>query len=311
MNRANLGHTDLHVSPIGLGTVQLGMPYGYNNQPPPPDDEAIQLIRHAIDLGINYIDTAPTYGHSEFLVGRACADLPHPPIIATKLSIRNTQDGQLLTAQPLRDTIEQSLHNSLRLLGLEVLDLVQLHSLETHFSTPELLHILSDCKDRGLVRFWGVTTYGEEAPLDALNYPEHFSSLQIPYSVLDRRMETKVLPRAKEQQTGVVLRSIFLQGILSHRLHALPCHLLPLQTIAAPIAQLALEAGIELGELALRFAAFSPYVHSAIFGTANITELTDNIRAIEAGPLPQDLTDALRAIKIADPTMLDPSNWQR
>lgn len=310
MQYANLGRTNLRLSALGLGTVQLGMAYGWDHQPPPPDHCAIGLIRRALDLGINYIDTASAYGRSESLVGRACAGLSCRPVVATKLSIRDSDSAQLLTGQALRQSVEQALCQSLQTLGVEVLELVQLHSLDTRFATPELLDLLAQYCQRGWVRYWGITTYGEDAPLDALDHPELICALQIPYSAIDRRMERKVLPRAQEQGTGVVLRSIFLQGVLSHRLDSLPAALADLAPLAAPLLRLARDAGMELTELALRFAAFAPGAHSAIFGTTSVSELEANIRAVEAGPLPPDLVAAMHAIAVANSTLLNPSNWR-
>ena len=310
MQYANLGRTNLRLSALGLGTVQLGMAYGWDQQPPPPDHRAIGLIRRALDLGINYIDTAAAYGRSESLVGRACAGRTRRPVIATKLSIRDPSSTRLLIGQALRQSVEQALHQSLQTLGAEVLDLVQLHSLDARFATPELLDLLAHYCQRGWVRYWGVTTYGEEAPLDALDHPELICSLQIPYSALDRQMERKVFPRARAQGTGIVLRSIFLQGVLSHRLDSLPASLASLSPLAAPLLRLARDAGMELAELALRFAAFAPGAHSTIFGTTSVSELEANIRAVEAGPLPPDLVAAVCAIAVADSTLLNPGNWR-
>ena len=310
MQYAKLGRTNLRLSVLGLGTVQLGLAYGWDQQPPPPDDRVIGLIRRALELGINYIDTAAEYGRSESLVGRACAGLTRPPVIATKLSIRDADSGQLLTGQSLRQSVEQSLSQSLQALDVDVLELVQLHSLDTRFATPELLDLLAQYCQRGWVRYWGVTTYGEEAPLDALEHPELICSLQIPYSALDRRMERKVLPRAQAQGTGIILRSIFLQGVLSHRLDSLPTALDGLSPLTAPLLRLAQDAGMDLSELALRFAAFAPGTHSAIFGTTSIPELEANIRAVEAGPLSPDLAAAVREIEVEDSTLLNPGNWR-
>ena len=105
-------------------------------------------------------------------MGRACAGLTCQPLIATKLSIRDADNAGLLTGQALRQSVEQSLRQSLQRLGVDVLELVQLHSLDTRFATPELLELLAQYNQRGWVRYWGVTTYGEEAPLDALDHPE-------------------------------------------------------------------------------------------------------------------------------------------
>ena len=310
MQYANLGRTNLRLSALGLGTVQLGMAYGWDQQPPPPDHRAIGLIRRALDLGVNYIDTAAAYGRSESLVGRACAGRTRRPVIATKLSIRDPSNTRLLTGQALRQSVEQALHQSLQTLGVDGLDLVQLHSLDARFATPELLDLLAHYCQRGWVRYWGVTTYGEEAPLNALDHPELISALQIPYSALDRQMERKVFPRARAQGTGIVLRSIFLQGVLSHRLDSLPASLASLSPLAAPLLRLARDAGMELAELALRFAAFAPGAHSTIFGTTSVSELEANIRAGEAGPLLPDLVAAVRAIAVADSTLLNPGNWR-
>ena len=215
-----------------------------------------------------------------------------------------------MTGQALRQSVEQSLSQSLQKLGVDVLELVQLHSLDTRFATPELLELLAQYNQRGWVRYWGVTTYGEEAPLDALEHPELICSLQIPYSALDRRMERTVIPRAQAQGTGVILRSIFLQGVLSHRLDSLPTTLDGLSPLAAPLLRLAQDAGMDLAELALRFAAFASGAHSAIFGTTSVSELEANIRAVEAGPLPPDIVAAVRAIEVEDSTLLNPGNWR-
>ncbi len=310
MQYANLGRTNLRLSALGLGTVQLGMAYSWGQQPPPPENRAISLIRRALELGINYIDTAAAYGRSESLVRRACSGLRCRPVIATKLSIRRTDSAQLLTGPALRQSVEQSLRQSLQTLGVDVLELVQLHSLDTRFATPELLDLLAQYCQRGWVRYWGVTTYGQEAPLDALAHPELIYALQIPYSALDRRMERQVIPRAQAQGTGVVLRSIFLQGVLSHRLASLPAALAGLPPLAAPLLRLAEDAGMDLAELALRFAVFASGAHSAIFGTTSTAELEANIRAVEAGPLSPDLVAAVRTIEVADSTLLNPGNWR-
>ena len=120
-------------------------------------------------------------------------------------------------------------------------------------------------------------------------------------------MERKVIPRAQAQGTGVILRSIFLQGILSHRLDSLPTALADLSPLAAPLLRLAQDAGMDLAELALRFAAFASGAHSTIFGTTSVSELEANIRAVEAGPLPPDLVAAVRAIEVADSALLNPA----
>ena len=194
MIRSALGDKSLQVSRLGLGTVQLGMAYGYDKQTPPPEDEAIRIIRQALDMGINFIDTAPAYGHSEYLVGKACTDLAERPVIATKISIRDPGSGCFLSGQALRDSIEYSLSSSLRQLKLDALDLVQIHSLATRFITSELLNILADYRKRGLVRFWARRLMAKEPLLLRSNTPNILLLCKYPTMFLTVRWNLACYP---------------------------------------------------------------------------------------------------------------------
>ena len=81
----------------------------------------------------------------------------------------------------MRQHLEASITNSLKLLNLECLEVLQIHSVEDNFATEELLELTADFRKRGLVRYWGVTTYGETAPMEVLAWPEHFQILQVIY----------------------------------------------------------------------------------------------------------------------------------
>ena len=113
LEHRRLGATDLHVSPIGLGTVQIGMPYGIGKPAPPPDEKCISLLHRACEAGINYIDTAAGYGRSEELVGKAFARFTPKPVVATKVTLRkNQQDPENLRGAFLRKHIEESVLRS-------------------------------------------------------------------------------------------------------------------------------------------------------------------------------------------------------
>jgi aryl-alcohol dehydrogenase-like predicted oxidoreductase len=299
-----LGSTDLRVSGIGMGTVQLGMPYGLGKLDPPPQDEAIGLLRAAFERGVTYIDTAPGYGYSESLVGKAFGDMAEKPMIATKVNLPE----ETVTAG-LEEQLEISLRNSLRELRLEHLELVQLHSIIGTFVNDELLRALENLQAKGLVKYWGVTTYGTEAPLDAQRFPECFRVLQVPYNMLDRSLDTVLFPQLEAHGMGLVLRSVFLQGVLSERYLALDSQLAPLKEAAQQLADLAKKSGMTLAQMALRFAAYSAAVHTTLFGTTMRTELEANCRIFEMGPLPEDLLSAIRAIEVTDRDLLNPGNW--
>ena len=132
-----LGSSGLTVSTLSLGTVALGIPYGFipdapetgtaEQEPPPSLSESIQLIHKAIDSGINFIDTARGYGRSEEVLGQALHDRRHKVILATKVSGYDAQ-GQLLRGEAIRHHMEASLATSLRLLRTDYVDLLMLHS---------------------------------------------------------------------------------------------------------------------------------------------------------------------------------------
>jgi aryl-alcohol dehydrogenase-like predicted oxidoreductase len=309
MERRRLGSTDLWVTPLALGTVELGMPYGLGLPAPPDDDTCIGFLRQAIDGGIGLLDTAAAYGRSEELIGRALAGSGPRPVIATKVSLRAAGGATPLTGSALVTHVEASVSRSLRLLGLDSLDLLQLHSAEEACVTDGLLALMDDLTRRGWVRYWGVSTYGQAAPLEALGYPGYFRALQVAYSLLDRRLDDRVLPACGRLGVGVIFRSVLLQGVLSDRWRQLPPHLAPLQTAAQAAAALAQQSGMTLAELAVRFALHHPHAHTVLFGSTSPAELAANLKAAAAGPLPADVVTAIQRIVVSDTDLLHPGNW--
>lgn len=304
----SLGSTDLQVSHIGLGTVQLGTTYGFNSPPPPSVSDAIGLIHTALDCGINYIDTASTYGQSEEVVGKACSSSAgSSAVICTKVTLPNSVKQNNID---LIKHLEVQLDRSRHLLRRDELELVKLHSQLKAFVNPTLLDAMEHFKTLGWVRHWGVTTYGLEAPLDAVQFPEHFAALQVAYNALDRRLENDLFPLAKKQNMGLVIRSVFLQGILADRFVELPEHLTPLRVAADNLRSLARESGQSLASLAFRFAVFHSDINTAIFGTTSEKELRDNMEFYLQGPLDDDLIAAIRRVELSAPDLLNPANWR-
>ena len=308
MDTTTLGATGLSVSILGLGTVELGMPYGLGKAPPPDDDACIRLLHHAVDRGVGYIDTAAAYGRSEELIGRAFRGR-HLPVIATKVTLRDT-DGTPWTGHRMTTEVRASIDRSRRLLGTETLDLVQLHNAEALvIGDSDLSGVMDAHLQAGDVRHWGASTYGELAPMAAIDWAPPLRTLQVPYSVLDRTLEKKVIPACARAGVGLVLRSVFLQGVLSERRHTLPEHLRELREAAHAVAQIASGLGASLPVVALRFALYEAGAQVTLVGTANATELDANIDATLAGPLPRDVVAALREIEVADKKLLNPGTW--
>jgi aryl-alcohol dehydrogenase-like predicted oxidoreductase len=309
MELHSLGTTDLQVSSLGLGTVQIGMPYGIGQPAPPSDRDCIHLLQEAFSRGIHFFDTAAAYGRSEELVGRAFSGGSQRPTIATKATIVHPQTSAPLRGQSLKKHLEESVRRSLERLKCEALDLLQIHNTEPNWLQEDLFEKLGDLVDRGLVRNWGASTYDIEAPLAVLARGRTCCSLQVAYSLLDRRLEREVLPTCQEMGMGTIFRSVFLQGVLSDRLHQLPSHLNPLREAAIEAEKLAEGMGISLPELAFRYVAHSPFGDVTLFGTTSSEELQENLAAFSAGPLPADVIRNIAAIEVADQRLLSPANW--
>ena len=309
MELRQLGDTEIRLSPLGLGTVEIGIPYGIGKPAPPPDEECIALLHRAVERGINYIDTASGYGRSEEIVGKAFSDFDVPPVIATKVYLRAPNQSPPPTGDSLRTYVEESVQLSLKKLCTESLDVLQLHNALDEDLTSDVLEIMVDLQDRGLVKHLGATTYGEDAPVRVLELSDHFRILQIAYNVLDRRLEERIFPLAKKSRVGLVVRSVFLQGALSDRATTLPADLADLRNAVARVREIAAAAGISLTALALRYVAFNHDTYITLFGTTSFDELDANIAAYEQGPLPADVLEALNSIGQLDEYYLDAGNW--
>lgn len=304
-----LGSTDLRASRLGLGTVELGMPYGIGLPQPPADADCIALLHRACEAGVTFIDTAAAYGRSEELVGRAFGRRHDRPAIATKVATQPAGAPDPLRGPALRRHLEASVASSLARLQLEQLDLLQFHNLAPCQLAEDLFGAMESLCTRGWVRYWGASTYGPEAPLAVTTQAPRFAALQVAYSLLDRTLEERVLPACRAAGMGTIFRSVLLKGVLSERYKELPAHLAPLQRAAAAAAALANAAGMSLTEMALRFAVHSPWADVVLFGTAAIEELQSNLRAAAAGPLPDDLIAAVRRLQVDEPHLLNPATW--
>ena len=307
MQTRTLGSTDLRVSALGLGTVELGIPYGIGRPPPPDDRLCLRLLHRARDQGVTYIDTAPAYGRSEELVGRAFPG-GRDVVVATKVSLRD-DSGALLAPQLLSRAIGDSVDRSRRRLSVETLDLLQIHNLGEGELSEALLAAMAEQVEAGRVRHWGVSTYGRLAPREALRHRRSIDALQVAYSILDRTLEEEILPRCREQDVGLVVRSVFLQGVLSARRRDLGPRLEPLRRAADAAGRVADGLGIGLPGLALRFALHESRAHVTLVGTAHPDELDANLRALEAGPLSSDTVAQLRRIHVEDESLLNPGTW--
>ena len=215
-----LGNSDLELTPIGFGAWAIGggdWQYGWGAQ---DDNDSIAAIHRALDLGINWIDTAAVYGlgHSEEVVGRAVKSSPHKPYIFTKCSMRWHADRSVynsLKAASLAEEVE----GSLRRLQVEAIDLYQIHWPNPDGEIEEGWEALSRMREQGKLRWIGVSNFNVEQMKRAMKIAP-ITSLQPPYSMLRPAIEAEILPFVQANGIGVINYSPMLSGMLTGKMTA-------------------------------------------------------------------------------------------
>lgn len=227
MQTRRLGDSDMHITPIGFGAWAIGgggWAFAWGSQ---DDRDSIAAIREALDLGINWIDTAAVYGlgHSEEVAAKALEGVAKRPFVFTKCGRvwdENRQIGKRLKAASIRKECE----DSLRRLKVDVIDLYQMHWPEPEEDIEEGWREMNRLKDDGKVRWIGVSNFSAEQMARVAKLGP-ITSLQPPYSLIRREVEESVLPHCLANNIGVIAYSPMASGLLTgamtrERIAALP-----------------------------------------------------------------------------------------
>jgi aryl-alcohol dehydrogenase-like predicted oxidoreductase len=290
MIKRMLGNTGLEVPILGLGAGEIG---DWKIEGPKVDE----FLNTAVDLGITLLDTARSYGASEERIGRYLRYRRKDFLISTKVGygIEGILDWTY-------DAVRAGINEALIKLQSEYIDIVHLHScpLET-LQQGDVIAALQDAVNEGKVR---VAAYsGENDELDFAVTSRRFGSVQTSINICDQRVIGRVLPYTIQNGIGVIAKR--------------PIANAPWRFSEAPARKDVEEywwrwktmkldpGGLDWTELSLRFAAYTPGVHSCIAGTANLDHLLSNVAMIEKGPLRADLYNTIRAAFAAN----DPGWW--
>ncbi|MFL5338710.1 MAG: aldo/keto reductase [Gemmataceae bacterium] len=298
MQTRQLGNSDLHITPIGFGSWAVGggdWAFAWGAQ---DDRDSVAAIREALDLGVNWIDTAPVYGlgHSEEVVGRALQGLAERPYVFTKCERvwdEKRQIGKSLKA----DSIRRECEASLRRLKLERIDLYQMHWPEPDEDVEEGWATMAKLKDEGKVRWIGVSNFTVEH-LERAAKIAPVTSLQPPYSLVRREIEAAVLPYCVQHGIGVLAYSPMASGLLTgamtrQRIAALPADdwrkeknrqfQEPLLTrnleLVELLKEIAAKDGRTPGEIAIAWVLREPGVTAAIVGSRKPGQLRQLVGA--------------------------------
>jgi aryl-alcohol dehydrogenase-like predicted oxidoreductase len=215
-----LGNSDLHLTAIGFGAWAIGGGNWDFAWGPQDDDESVRAIHQALDEGINWIDTAAIYGlgHSEEVVARAVKSSTHKPLILTKCSMRWDAERKIYRSLKAASVAEE-LENSLRRLGVEAIDLYQVHWPNPEEEIEEGWAELARLQKAGKIRWIGVSNFNV-AQMRRAQAIAPITSLQPPYSMLRPAIESEILPYCLENGIGVINYSPMVSGLLTGRMSA-------------------------------------------------------------------------------------------
>jgi len=309
MRYRELGRTGWKVSEISFGAWAIGSMWGRVD-----DNESLAALHRAIDLGVNFIDTADVYGmgHSERLIAQLRKERRETIYVATKAGRRlspHTADGY--NGQNLKRFIEDSLRN----LETDCLDLVQLHCPPTEvYYRPEVFGALDDLAKEGKIRYYGVSVKSPEEALKAMGFPG-VQSIQIIFNMFRTRPAELFFPEAQRRRVGILARVPLASGLLTGKMTAQTAFEpddhrnfnrhgasfdvgetfsgVDLETGLAAVEELRelVPAGATLAQLALRWILMFEAVTCAIPGAKRPSQAEDNARASDLPPL----TDAQMA----------------
>ena len=215
LKTAALGQTGLEITRVGFGAWAIGgggYDWGWGSQ---DDEDSIAAIHHAVERGVNWIDTAAQYGfgHSEEVVGRALAGLERRPYVFTKGG--QPEGPERTTIQTLRrDSLLREVEGSLERLGVEAIDLYQIHWPIPDEEIEEGWSTFAELKEQGLVRHIGVSNF-DVKQLQRAQAIAPVETLQPQYSLIDRVVEDETLPFAEREGIGVIVYSPMASGLLS------------------------------------------------------------------------------------------------
>ncbi|ELY46390.1 aldo/keto reductase [Natronorubrum tibetense] len=299
MEYTTLGSTGMSVSRIGLGCMSFGSGRDWMLD----REESTELIERAIDLGINFFDTANVYstGESEEILGDALAGYDRDSqVVATKVYAEMDPDNPNSSGLS-RKTIEQELEASLERLGMDTVDLYQTHRWDYDTPIDETLRALDDAVRRGQARYVGTSSMWAHQFAEALQTSdelglERFATMQNHYNAFYREEEREMLPLCEKEGIGVIPWSPLARGVGTRPLEALESttrgqtdeylEQIPYlqgggEEINERIQELAAEKGVTMAQISLAWLLHKEQVDAPIVGTTSVEHLEEAVEAIE------------------------------
>ncbi len=275
LQKRQLGHSDLFVSEVGLGCMSLGT----------EENHARSLIDEAIDLGINYLDTADLYdaGVNEELVGKAIKNRRSNIILATKVGNRWKEDKTGWTWDPSKTYIKQAVKNSLTRLQTDYIDLYQLHGGTIEDNIDETIEAFEELKQEGVIRYYGISSIRPNVIKEYLK-KSSIISIMMQYSLLDRRPE-EWFALLKEHNVSIIARGPLAKGLLTEKpleekLKSEGYLSYSREELEKLLPQLdAVDPSRSMTKLALQYCLYEEVVGTVIPGASKLQQIIENAKA--------------------------------
>lgn len=297
------------ISVLSLGTVQLGIHYGINNQSGKPDrSAAFEILNTAVESGITALDTAAAYGDSEAVIGEwmKTLDPARWPFVMTKAKALDHS-----SLDRLRKSLREQVEASKARLGLEQLPLLMLHSCDEYLGDEDhVRQVFEELKASGDIRFGGISAYAHH------DYGEiaasGFDAVQIPINIFDwGQIESGGLQKLRDSGMMVFVRSVYLQGLVFQDPDRLDPRMAFCRETLVEFRALCAKYGLSPAQLALSFALSLPGVISLVLGCEKAEQVRQNVTLLEESVRlsPEQLEEIHGCFHNTDYRVLTPTTW--
>ena len=303
MNKRRLGTQGLQTSAIGLGCMGMSEFYGTADE-----GEAIATIHRALELGVNFLDTADAYGpfKNERLVGRAIKDRRDEVVLATKFGSVRTEQGERLGIRGDREYVLAACNASLERLGTDHIDVYYQHRVDPNTPIEETVGAIAELVEQGKVRYLGLSEAAAET-IRRAHAVHPISALQSEYSLWTRDVEDEILPAIRELRIGLVAYSPLGRGFLSGRIHSVDDleasdfrranprfqgeNFQKNLELVERVEELAAEKGCTAAQIALAWVLAQGEDIVPIPGTTRVKNLEENVAALDVELSDEELRD--------------------